>query len=86
MEWFSDKHIHLLDWPSYSPDINPMENLWGWMKKKIALRRPKTIQRLETDIIDCWKEISAKHIYNLIDSMPRRCRLLIEGKGEQINY
>ncbi len=33
--WFSDHGVTLLDWPANSPDLNPIENLWGIVKRKM---------------------------------------------------
>ncbi|KAK3528556.1 hypothetical protein QTP70_002805 [Hemibagrus guttatus] len=40
--------IHLLEWPSQSPDLNPIEMLWNDLKRAIHTRRPKNMARIPT--------------------------------------
>ena len=36
--WVEDNSIQVVDWPPYSPDLNPIENLWKLLKEGICER------------------------------------------------
>ncbi|KAK6322408.1 hypothetical protein J4Q44_G00072000 [Coregonus suidteri] len=46
-EWLRKKHLKVLEWPSQSPDLNPIENLWRELKVRIAKRQPRNLKDLE---------------------------------------
>ena len=84
--WLADNVPAIMDWPSNSPDLNPIENMWNIMKRRIEKRKPKNINDLKTYIDEEWEHIEKDLVINLIDSMKNRCRLVIESKGERIKY
>ncbi len=45
--WFKDHGIPVLNWPANSPDLNPIENLWGIVKRKMRYARPQQCRRAE---------------------------------------
>ncbi|KAG3001110.1 hypothetical protein PC128_g16898 [Phytophthora cactorum] len=35
MQFFEEQEINLLDWPARSLDLNPIENLWALLARKV---------------------------------------------------
>ncbi len=48
--WFKDHGIPVLNWPANSPDLNPIENLWGIVKRKMRYARPNNAEELKATI------------------------------------
>lgn len=85
-EHFAKKNIQIMEWPPNSPDLNPIENLWGYLKLKVAKRSPKTILDLENVLKEEWSNLTLKYLQSLVRSMPKRLEELKAKKGGKINY
>jgi transposase len=83
---YEENFPEVIDWPSNSPDINPIENLWGIIKTNVERRMPKNLAELERFMIEEWHNISQDIVNNLIRSMKERCILIIQNNGERIAY
>ncbi len=84
--WFKDHGIPVLNWPANSPDLNPIEKLWGIVKRKMRYARPNNAEELKATIRATWALITPEQCHRLIDSMPRRIVAVIQAKGAPTKY
>lgn len=79
-----EKKISVMKWPPYSPDLNPIENLWAIMKREIYKLDPElehapdaedTLIALIEAAKQAWHAIPQQILQNLSDSTPQRVRI-----------
>ncbi|GFX30621.1 HTH_Tnp_Tc3_2 domain-containing protein [Trichonephila clavipes] len=80
--------ITRMDWPAYSPDLNPIEHVWDMLGRRIAAHQPlpTCLPELRRALLDEWCNIPQDQIDNLILSMPRRCKACIASSGRHTPY
>ena len=94
--WFQENGIEVMEWPPYSPDLNPIENLWALLKKEAYKVYPDLDSlkgkgdEAETQLFQilerAWANLREKVMEGLISSMPHRCAAIIKAEGWHTKY
>jgi len=86
--WFEKNGVSLLDWPASSPDMNIIENLWGYLDRRVRARRvlPQNLEQLWQVLQEEWYGIEVDYIKALYNSLPTRVWKLVEVKGQFTGY
>lgn len=87
-QWMRENNINLLDWPSKSPDLNPIENVWAFLLKNIHSQpnRPRNRAELLEMIEQAWQQLDQNVVRRLVMSMNRRLQSVLEGNGAATKY
>ncbi|GFT41165.1 transposable element Tcb1 transposase [Trichonephila clavipes] len=73
-ECFQSEDITRMDWPAYSPDLNPIKHVWDMLGRRIADRQPPPtcLPELRRALLDEW--------------WPRLCKACIASSGRHTPY
>lgn len=85
-QWFREAKIDVLEWPSMSPDLNPIEHLWSYLKKKVRERHPKNLDELARICEEEWNQIPPSVCAKLVDTYNNRLLEVIKSKGHATRY
>jgi len=76
-----------LDWPPQSPDLNPIENLWGLLKRRVWSHNFSSTTELKARIIAVWNHgLERELLEKLVFSMSDRLRAVIKARGGPTQY
>ncbi len=78
--------VKVMEWPSMSPDLNLIEHMWGFLKRKVEKHHVSNIQQLRDVIMEEWKRMPATTCAALVNSMPRRIKAVLDNNGAPTKY
>ncbi|OWZ17975.1 Transposase [Phytophthora megakarya] len=86
---FLDEHLEkVMSWPALSPDVNPIENIWGYLAGNVyeGGRQYQTKEDLISAIKAQWENMPVSYLEKLVLSMKKRCVEVLKSDGKTIAY
>jgi transposase len=85
-DWLADNEIPRFDFPRYSPDLNPMENLWAYLKRELDHDFYENTEQLAVAVQNQWNKIPLEILLALVESMPHRLEAVRVHRGFKTKY
>jgi transposase len=86
-QWLDQLNPQRLNpWPALSPDLSPIENIWGIIKQNLSGVEIDGYDDLAARIEQEWADINHTLLGKLYDSIPHRLEKVIKSRGEAIKY
>ena len=89
MRWFQSREVECLrEWPANSPDLSPVEQIWGIMKRFIVqwfgMKTPLTVQQLNDAVFEAYNTINWRTVGILTLSAKYRVQICVDRQGKFI--
>jgi len=80
--------VERMTWLAQSPDLNPIENVWGLLKQKIRNlpRMPRNENHLFEILSQMWNDLPQAYFAKLVESMRRRITAVQDNEGKSTKY
>ena len=95
-QWFDENGIIVMEWPPYSPDLNPIEHLWFLLKEKVYKINPDienvrggddaVRKALFEALFKAWESLEDDYLHDLVWSMEKRVKAIIRSEGWYTKY
>jgi transposase len=77
----NDGTLHVLEWPSQSPDLNPLELIWDEVDRQVQKLRATNKALLWQAVQEAWGQISKETLLKCVDRVPRILKAVIQAEG-----
>ena len=86
--WFASHGIPLLFHPPNSPDLSPIEPVWGDLKRHLRARphHPTTFAELCTAVRETWEQLPIGTINGHIEKMDARIATVLKQRGGHTGF
>jgi transposase len=95
-DWLKSQDYTVMDWPPYSPDLNPIEMVWKKIKNLVFKNHPelramtvgteKVKNAIIFAVLEAWESLKQEFFFSLTASMPRRVKAVIKAHGGYTRY
>ena len=72
------------DWPPNSPDLSPIENLWGIVQHRVDARGVATFEGFKEAVVEEWGDVNLTLCQHLMQGMQRRMRQCVQRHGGKL--
>ena len=86
LRFYKENNIVVIDWPAYSSDLNPIENVWEYIEGKLSGKKFISMKQIVTEIIKIWESIPKIQIEKICEIINDRIGDYIEMRVRLTNY
>jgi transposase len=79
-------HLKTLVWPPNSPDLSPIENIWGIVDSKVQARGCSSFEEFKEAVLEELKAVPKATLVKLSKSMKHRLEMMVKKGGDRIPY
>ena len=73
-------------WPPQSPDLNPIEQFFDYIKSKLNRMDRSSEKAIWNSLQKAWSDVTITDLRKYINTMPDRCKAVIKAKGGHTKY
>ena len=86
--YLQSEAVTSVPWPAMSPDLNPIEQIWDMLGRRIQAREPpvQNIRQLKAALHQEWQQLSQQDIRRLTGGMRHRVEAVIQARGGYTRY
>ena len=86
-DWMQRQGFDTIDFPTYSPDLSPIENLWSSLNGAVAADNPKTERQFERSLLKNWETLTTvEKLSPYFQNLHNRYDECIKKGGDSLPY